>query len=205
MSAVSIIAGLDRELVPKGFIRKKATWNREQGPLVEVIDIQTSKSGDTVTMNVGVLSRPIYLACWGRDAEPFVEEPFCTVRARVGQLLGNKDRWWGVSNAGATEEMVNCLRAQILPFLERMRSLEAMRDWLASTGAPSPKIPLPSICFAVLQSQLGDIDAACAVLAELERKALGAWKARAREVAARIGCIQTRTCTTITGGNTQRG
>lgn len=188
MSAASIIARLDRELTPKGFCRKKATWNREQGSLVEVIDIQTSKDGDAVTMNVGVLSRPIYLACWGCDAKPFVEEPECTVRARIGRLIDNKDRWWDISSAGVAEEMVGCLRAHILPFLERMGSLEAMRDWLASTGMPSPKSPLPSICFAVLQSQLGDIDAACAVLAELERKALGAWKARAQEVAARIGC-----------------
>jgi hypothetical protein len=69
-----------------------------------------------------------------------------------------------------------------------MRSLDGMRDWLASTGLPSSKSPLPSICFAVLQSQLGDVDDACLVLADLERKTLGAWKTRAQEVAARIGC-----------------
>jgi hypothetical protein len=188
MSTASIVVRLDRELTPKGFSRKKLTWNREQGPLVEVIDIQTSKGGDAVTMNVGVLSRPIYFACWGRDAEPFIEEPFCTVRARVGQLLDNKDRWWDAGGAGVADDLVSCLGTQILPFLERMRSSEAMLDWLATTGIPSPKSPLPSICFAVLQSQLGDIGAACAVLADLERKALGAWKARAHEVAVRIGC-----------------
>lgn len=192
MSSASIIACIDRELTPKGFSRKKTTWNREQGSLVEVIDIQTSKGGDAVTMNVGVLSRPIYSACWGRDAESFIEEPFCTVRARVGQLLDNKDRWWDVSSAGVAGELIDCLAARVLPFLERMQSLEAMRDWLASTGMPSPKSPLPSICFAVLQAQLGDISAACTTLAELERKALGAWKARAQEVAARIGCPRTR-------------
>ncbi len=192
MSAVSIITRIDRELTPIGFRRKKATWNREHGLLVEVIDIQVSKGGDSVTMNVGVLSRPTYFGCWGRDAEAFIEEPFCTVRARVGQLLDNKDRWWDVGNSGTGEELVDSLAAQVLPFLERMHSLEAMRDWLASTGMPSPKSPLPSICFAVLQSQLGDIDAACAVLAELENKSLGAWKARAQEVAARIGCKRIR-------------
>lgn len=187
MSASSIIARLDRELTPKGFRRKKATWNREQGSLVEVIDIQTSKAGDAVTMNVGVLSRPVYLVCWGRHPESFIEEPECTVRSRVGELIDNKDRWWDVSNPGVAEEMVDCLTARIFPFLEGMQSLEAMRDWLASTGMPSRKGPLPSICFAVLQAQLGDISAACTALADVERKALGAWKARAQEVAARIG------------------
>lgn len=188
MSADSIITRLDSELTPKGFRRKKATWNREQGALVEVIDIQASKVGDTVTMNVGVLSRPNYLACWGHDAASFIEEPECTVRTRVGRLIDNKDRWWDVGTTSAAEEMVDCLRLRILPFLDRMHSLEAMRDWLTSTGMPSPKSPLSSISFAVLQAQLGDVGAACAALAELELKSLGAWKARVQEVAARIGC-----------------
>lgn len=188
MSVSLIISRLDRELIPIGFSRRASIWNRVHDSLVEVIDIQISKNGDTVTMNAGVLSRPVYAACWGRDAEQFVEEPFCTVRARVGQLLDKKDRWWHIRSASAAEEMADCVRAHILPFLERMRSLEEMRDWLASAGAPSPKAPLPSICFAVLQSRLGDIGGGCMTLANLESKALGAWKARAKEVAVRIGC-----------------
>ena len=42
---------------------------------MEVVDLQISKSGDTATLNVGVLYRPIYLRCWGQEAEWFVEEP----------------------------------------------------------------------------------------------------------------------------------
>ena len=92
-NTTSVLAALDRELVPKGFARRQLTWNRQHGSLVEVVDLQISKSGDTATLNVGVLYRPIYLRCWGQEAEWFVEEPACTVRARVGQLLGNLDRW----------------------------------------------------------------------------------------------------------------
>lgn len=90
----------------------------------------------------------------------------------------------------AADEMVECLRTRILPFLDRMRSLEAMRDWLASMNMPMPKHPYPPpvIYFAVLQSQLGDMKGACNALIELEGKALGAWKAGTREVALRIGC-----------------
>ena len=188
MSTALIIARLDRELAPRGFSRKKTTWNREHDSLVDVIDIQVSKSGDTATMNAGVLSRPIYFACWGREAKPFVEEPSCTARARVGQLLDNKDRWWDVGSETAADEMVECLGAHILPFVDRMQSFKAMRDWLASTGLPSPRWPVPSIYFAVLQSQLGDMEGACKTLTALEGKALGAWKAGAKEVAVRIGC-----------------
>lgn len=188
MSTASIIARLDRELAPRGFSRKKFTWNREHDLLVDVIDIQVSKSGETVTLNAGVLSRPSYFACWGRESKAFVEEPSCTVRARVGQLLDNKDRWWDVGSESAPDEMVECLVARLLPFLDQMQSPNAMRDWLASAGLPSPKWPVPSIYFAVLQAQLGDIQGACITLTELENKALGAWKAGAKEVAVRIGC-----------------
>jgi len=184
----SIIGRIDRELAPRGFSRKKVTWNREHDLLVDVIDIQVSKSGDTVTMNAGVLSRPNYFACWGRESEAFVEAPSCTVHARVGQLLDNKDRWWDIGSESAADEMVECLGARILPFLDRLQSLEAMRDWLASTGLPSPKWLVPSICFAVLQSQLGDMEGACNTLTELESKTRDDWKAGVKEVAARIGC-----------------
>lgn len=188
MSTTSIIARLDRELAPKGFKRRKATWNREHGLLVDVVDIQTSKSGDAVTLNAGVLSRPIYSTCWGTEADGFIKEPFCTVRARIGQLLDNRDRWWPAAEVRTEDKLAECVRSHILPFIDRMQSFEGMRDWLASTGTPSAKSPLPSICFAVLQSQMGDRDAACKTLSMIETKALGAWKARAREVAARVGC-----------------
>lgn len=145
MNSTSIIDFFDRTLKSKGFRLKKSTWNRTQGSFVKVIDIQTSKSGDLVTINAGVLSLSVYSACWGRDTDPFIEEPFCTVRARIGQLLDNKDLWWNVDETSAIDEMTTHLEEQILPFLERMLSLGEMRDWLASIDVPSSKTPLPSL------------------------------------------------------------
>lgn len=188
MSKKAIIARLDRELASDGFTRQKDTWNRGYGQLVEVIDIQGSKVGGTVTLNVGVLERGVYAICWGRDPEPFVEEPLCTVRARIGQLLDNKDRWWNVEDTNAADEMIICLRERAFPFLARMHSLEEMRAWLASAGSPSPKNPLSAICLAVLQQRLGNESQACSILADLQVKALGAWKERAKEVSARLEC-----------------
>lgn len=189
MSTALIVARLDRELAPRGFRRKKTTWNRERDSFVDVVDVQVSKSRDTVTMNAGVLYRPIYFACWGEESKPFVVEPSCTVRARIGQLLDNRDRWWDIGSESVADEMAECLETCIFPFLDGMQSLESMQDWLASTGLPSSKWPLPSIYYALLQSQLGDQEGACNTLTELEGKALGAWKAGAKEVAVRIGCV----------------
>ncbi len=188
MSLEPLIALLDGALAPLGFARRRATWNRSVGAHTEVIDVQPSKAGDRVTMNVGALERGVYATCWGHDPAPFVEEPECIVRARIGQLLDNRDRWWEIDDAHAQAELVQCLYEQALPFLTSMRSLERMRDRLRAQGAPSPRVPLLSIGYAVLVARLGDPTIACSVLAELEASALGAWKGRAKEVSGRIGC-----------------
>jgi hypothetical protein len=188
MSTALIISRCERELSPLGFIRKKSTWNRAIGALVEVVDIQLSKTGDSVTMNAGVLSRRIYSECWGRSANQFVDEAECTVRARIGQLIDGKDRWWSIDNLKASEEVVECIELYVIPFFARMKLPEEMCDWLVSTGAASSKYPPPTIYLALLQAELGNIDAACTTLVELERRALGAWKGSAQDIARRIGC-----------------
>ena len=106
--------------------------------------------------------------------------------------MGNMDRWWDIGNENAVEEMVVCLKAGALPFLERMQSLAEMRDWLDLKGNHSYRLASETMSYAILLSQLGDNDAACAVLVDFERKARGAWKKGAKEVAERIGCDLSR-------------
>jgi len=188
MSKKEIIARMDCELVPVGFTRQKDTWNRGYGQLVEVIDIQGSKAGGMVTLNVGILDRDVYAICWDRDPEPFVEETVCTVRSRIGQMFDNKDLWWCVEDMNAADEIIVCLRERALPFLARMHSLEEMCSWLVSSGAISKTYPPPLIYFAVLQHRLGNGGKACSTLVDLQSKALGAWRKRAKEVSSLLGC-----------------
>jgi len=175
MNTTSIITHLDRALSPLGFRRHKATWNRENGLFVDVLDIQISKAKSTVTLNIGVMERSVYAICWGRESDPFVEEPFCTVRTRIGELLEGKDKWWELQNVDDTaEEMSLCITTQIIPFFERMHSMQEMCSWLVANGAPSPKNPLPAICLAALQHRLGEQIEACSVLAGCQKRAPGA-------------------------------
>lgn len=61
MSAAKlVIPQLDAILVPWGCRRHKQTWNRRAGGLVDVIDLQVSKAGDTMTANLGVLDLEVF-------------------------------------------------------------------------------------------------------------------------------------------------
>ena len=189
MNTPSILNRLDQTFSKLGFKRRNATWNRENGRFVDVLDVQVSKALSAVTMNVGVMERDVYARCWARDAEPFVEEPFCTVRARIGELIDGKDKWWDTQDTNCAEEIALFAKAHALPFLERMHSLQEMANWLVATGAPSPTNPLPAIYLAVIRHTLGEQKEACSVLVGMETKVRGAWRVRVKEVSERLGCV----------------
>jgi hypothetical protein len=69
-----------------------------------------------------------------------------------------------------------------------MRSRQDMVQWLMNAQVVKKRHPPPIINLAILQHFLGKPSEACALLAELEKKAVGAWRARATEVAERLGC-----------------
>jgi len=188
MSTKPVVTRMDELLKPLGFARHKTTWNRKSNSFVDVIDVQTSKAGDTMTINAGVLHPDVYRKCWATEPTAVVEEPSCTVRARVGQLLDGKDLWWRLDDPRTLNEVIENLNAHVLPFLEQMHSLEAMEQALTASGVTRQKYPPPAIYLAILKSECGDRAGACALLAELGGKAIGAWRTRISEVAGRLGC-----------------
>src|SRR5262245_45290392 len=114
-----LISDIDRLLKPAGFVRHNFIWNRSGKQIVEVVDIQTSKTGDQITINTGILDRDAYRDFWGRDVSDFVDEPSCTVHVRVGQLIDNRDKWWQVKDETAVEEVSGDIANYVLPFLEK--------------------------------------------------------------------------------------
>jgi hypothetical protein len=182
-----VLKELDELLLPLGFRRQKETWNRRSGPLIDVIDVQVSKAGDTMTANVGVLDPEIHSQCWGGDAPSFVQEPQCTVRARLGQLMSGRDVWWPVGSA----EVVDAVATYAVPFLERMHACGALEEFLAASREVKAKYPIPPhvVYLALLMNKRGNRAGACTLLAELREKyGMGGWGSRVREVAARLGC-----------------
>ena len=179
---------MDEILKPLGFTRHKTTWNRKADSFVDVIDVQTSKAGGTITINAGVFHPDVHRKCWATEPMAVVEEPSCVVRARVGQLLHGKDLWWRLDDANALDDVVEKLNQYVLPFLDRMHSFETMEQFLTGAQVTKQKYPLPIIYLAILKSERGDRTGACALLTELSGKSLGAWRTRIGEVARRLGC-----------------
>jgi hypothetical protein len=188
MSHKAVILRLNELLKPLGFTRQKAVWNRRVGNVVDVIDVQVSKAGDTITVNAGVLDHEVHAKLWGKEAPPFIEEPACTVRARIGELIDSNDRWWSLSKVETATEVAEAVKARVLPFLKCMHTRQAMAEWLVTTQVVRKKYPPPILNLAILKSDLGKNQEACALLADFRGKTVGAWRARFDEVGKRLGC-----------------
>jgi len=185
-----ILTTLDASLLPLGFVRREATWNRGVEAMIDVVDIQINKLGDSMTMNCGVLHPASYVRCWGRPVPEFVEEPDCTVRARLGQLVDGHDRWWPLDDPGLAEDMFQQLVAYGILFVVGMHSIHAMAQFLVTTGSVRKRRPPETIYLASLKLEGGDSAAACALLHEFRQKAIGAWATSTDEILARFGCSQ---------------
>ena len=189
MSVKTVTAQLDRLLKPLGFARQKTTWNRRSNSTVDVVDIQVSKAGDAITVNAGVSDTDAHALLWGNELSDFIEQPSCTVCARIGELIDGTDKWWQLGDGGVADELTEKVATQVLPFLERMHAREAMEQWLIDARVTKKKYPAPIINLAILKSRTGKAVEACTLLAELQKKLVGPWRTRTAEVARRLGCV----------------
>lgn len=179
---------ITRHLEPLGFVRHNKTWNRRLGSFIDVIQLDSGKFGDSVTLDVGVVHPEAYQKCWQRDLPAVLQATECTVRERVGALIDGKDLWWQVSEEGVANAVVATLDPYVLPFLDSMHSAEAMEHYLVKTNVVKKYYPPPIIYLAVLMHKRGDTTAACKLLRERGDASSSAWKSRYVEIAEALGC-----------------
>lgn len=188
MKYKELIKGLDCVLGPLGFYGKKSVWNKRVGNFVLVVDLQLSKDKDFVTLNAGVVDAEAYAKVWGQSLPDFVDQPVCTVQARIGDLIDGRDIWWQLGNSGIACEINNSVTERVVPFLDRMCSRVEMVRWLSDTGVVSKRYPPPILSLAIMLIELGRPEGA-ELLVEVGKKALGGWRKRAAEVAERMGVV----------------
>ncbi len=189
MNISGLATHVDGLLTQHGFVRKGWTWNSCKGSSVGVIDLQIGKTKDAVTVNVGVLCPEVYRLCWGKEVPSFVEEPECTVRARIGELSDGKDLWWAINDENINDGIISKISAYALPFIERMQSRKEMENHLIQSGVLTKKYPLPAMALATLKAIDGHMTEACEILNDLTKRVVGPWRIRVSEVAKRIGCM----------------
>lgn len=187
MSAVSLTKQLDAMLQPVGFARRNKTWNRKRGAIVQVIDLQVSKAGYDVTINAGVLDPEVHTIYWGNHPLDFIQQPTCTVTARVGQLIDDRDVWWPLTDENAASNAADKTNDLVLPFLDRMQSRTAMRDWLSQPRFKKAGYLPPLINLALIQILENDVADGLALLEELKSNAMGGSRVNIAEIAVRSG------------------
>jgi len=182
-----LLRRLDEELLPRDFHRHKHTWNRKAESLVDVIDLQVSKSADSVFVNVGVLDAEIYAACWRTHPPRFAIEPNCTVRSRLGLLMGDHDVSWRLGEKAAGDEIAAAVRAFAVPFLERMHAPKSLEQYLEADPSMTQRYPPPIIYCALLKYRRGEKAQAEQMLRGLRARTVGPWVARIGEVLQGLG------------------
>lgn len=187
MSIKTLVDSVNTVLREFEFFGDKLIWNRRLGEVIEVVDLQVSKSKGEITINCGIFHTNIYSIVWGRDWVGTAEEPLCVVRARIGELMDGHDVWWRISNEATKHSAIRALTEYCLPFLEGVRSNQEIEAYLERT-ALKQQYPLPKIYLAAMRVLNGKREAGCSLLSDIQKKALGDWRNRAREVSVRLGC-----------------
>ena len=183
MKKTQLISKIGHVLEKYQFYRNGSIWNRDYADFVDVIDLQMSKSKDMFAINAGVADRFVARACWGIDRSVMVEEPSCTVRARLGELLHGRDVWWNLSDDDGIEEVMADVHDVAIPFLQANHSIDHMIETLESDPA-SRRYPPGVIYLALLHHRKGE-SVRCREMLE-SMKLTGAWSQKASDILAAL-------------------
>jgi hypothetical protein len=186
MKTTVIITQIDELIRPLGFKRKGLTWNRITGEFIDVLDVQVSKYGDTVTINAGVSNALIYTIVRGGDLPSLLLDPDCVVNTRIGMLIDGKDLWLPIDEPNSINEIKSLIKNILLPFFDQMHSFSKMADFLISQQVTTRKYPFPIIYLAVIKNKLDDNAGALALLNDLKSKQTTSWENLINRVIERI-------------------
>jgi hypothetical protein len=177
-------------LKPAGFMRRRNAWRRDADGLVDIVNLQLSKSLDSVWMNLGVIEPEAYRYSWGKQLQATFDEASCTVRERLGVLIDGLDHSWPAGDPASAETIAVQLRSVGLPWLEGMHSLDAIQQELERVFDAHQQrgYPPEAIALAVVQAKNGQDDAACATLDARRRSPSGLWQDRLDAVADVLQC-----------------
>lgn len=188
MSKKELIGVLDGGLKPLGFHRKGVSWNRPVENFIDVVSLQVSKAGDQFFVNIGIAEPDLYRMCWGENIPAQASESHCVVATRLGRMRTGKDALYLLGSTSAGAEALRQLDDEGVPFMRRMHSHSAMRQFLIDANVEKRPYPPPRIFLALLTNEIRMRSEACAMLGSLSASVGPAWKPRVEAARLAISC-----------------
>lgn len=174
-----LISKIDNVLVKFQFDGNGRLWNRNYAGFVDVVDLQISKFKDMFTVNIGVADEFVINACWGLSGSDMVDEPACTVRSRLGELLYGRDVWWNLSDNKGIEEVLSGIQNAVMPFLQLNHNIDHMIESLEKNPA-TRRYPPGVIYLALLHYRKGESDRGREMFNSMQLT--GAWSKKASDI-----------------------
>lgn len=160
--------GFHEVLKPLGFKKKALNFYLQLADLGQIIQIQKSSYSTSFeikfTINIGIFEPKFWLDYYDFKktgvVPDFPTEPDCLIRKRIGQLQKTNDIWYEI-NENTDEnalifKMVENLKNEILPFLERLNTIEKIFQSFENEEV-SAEMPLGELIF---YAKHGDLEKA---------------------------------------------
>jgi len=179
MKKSNIISNIDRALIQYTFNRKGGLWNRICDNFIDSIHVQMSKSKDTFAINLGVADKFVLRTCWGADGSSMVDEPLCTVRIRLGELLYGRDVWWPLSDDSCIDEITMGITHAAIPFFQCNHCTNRMIETLENQIGGNDRAP-QIIYIALLHYKNGNTDICRTILSNV--KLNDAWSQKRSDI-----------------------
>ena len=193
-------------LKSRGFSKKGRTHNRKAaGGIIHAINFQMGQHpiGENYvvpglrenlyglfTINLGAFLPCVYEVEQQKPSPAFVQEPYCSIRSRLGQLASGKDQWFnlGADPDELTEQVMKLLHQFGLPFLDIFNSYEAVLTYYDENGKlPGCPSPRSALVAAIIANQTGNTETARALLTKAKSGAIKPFREHVAKIAGRIG------------------
>jgi len=108
-------------------------------------------------VNIGVYVPEVGLAEYGAHPRTFIQEVYCCIRMRLGQLAGESEVWWSLpGNEATTQDIRARFESDAFPFFARCKDRDAvLQELTLGTGTLTPRISS-----AIILAHRGEFDTA---------------------------------------------
>jgi hypothetical protein len=186
---------INPDLKKEGFKKQGLTWNRKQGDIVHVFNLQKGrKRADgsvSFTLNLGICVQDIWEICWAKSFPKLVKEEECFPRLRIGLLIGEfkpkiLDKWWILSGTSDIEivglEIRKIINQKCLPFFKQFQTIENVEIFVDSSI--QIRFPLEKLYYSILKKLTGDDMTYRKIISEVENSEH--WGTMAKKIMERL-------------------